>query len=85
MIADTKPKRTFHAWCLNFREYLKAKRGRQAEVARALETRRQNIHRWFVRQDTAIPAWAAVHANVFYYQAVRLGRDKQEELPLENN
>ncbi len=59
----------YQQWLVEFRKFLKAKRGRSSELAKFLCCRRQNAHRWFVGLHTAIPAWAAVYANVWYQKA----------------
>ena len=65
----------FNEWLGELRDFLRAKRGRPSTLAKYLCTRRQNTHRWFVEGHTQIPAWAAVHANI-WYQRVRLVCDE---------
>src|SRR6266851_5549158 len=64
----------FKEWLSEFRDFLRGKRGRCSTLARYLFTRRQNVHRWFIECHSQMPAWAAVHANV-WFQSVRLVRD----------
>ena len=60
----------FLKWLDVLRLYLHAKRGRCSALARHLGTRRQNVQRWFIYRHTAIPAWAAVCTNVWYWSVV---------------
>jgi hypothetical protein len=60
------PQQRWETWLDVFTAYLKAERGRNSTLARALQTNRQNTHRWFLQRHTTIPAWAAVHTNIWY-------------------
>ena len=57
-------------WCAKLRTWLLARRGRQSRLANALGVRRQNVHRWWNKCHTQIPAWAAVNANVWFSQQI---------------
>jgi len=64
-------------WARTLREFTAEKRGRASDLARYLKTSRQNVSRWLASDGTRIPAWAAVHANIWYQTVVHLGSDKQ--------
>jgi hypothetical protein len=55
-------------WLDELRTWLKARRGRQSKLARHLGVPRQNVNRWFIERHTAIPAWAAITANIWHQQ-----------------
>ena len=60
----------FNLWRDRVRFYLKAKRGRTSDLARALGVRRQTVWRWFFEHWSNVPGWAAVNVNVWYYERV---------------
>jgi len=66
----------FAEWKLEFRTYLKAKRGRASRLARYLGVSRQHVSRWFVTGPSEIPAWAAVTANAWQHRVVTPQADK---------
>lgn len=67
----------FRLWLERVEFWLRSERGRSARLARALKVNRQQIHRWFILNRPKPPGWAAVTANVFYYQNVSPQADSE--------
>jgi len=76
----------FNKWRERCRFWMHAKRGRCSALAKELSVSRQTVWRWFHNDWARFPGWAAVAANIWYYQQAREAdnylREQQKLSPL---